>query len=78
MSIRTITINWIERKIVFVLSKENDLDDAGLAGLVLKDYQNEIENGNFDLAIEMLMTRRVLDRIWGEDGVKKYCLKRAG
>ena len=74
MSKRTKTIDWIERKIVFVLSKESgEISDAGLAGMVLRG-DNRIEEDSFDVAIEILVTRRVVGRGWGDDGRKRYFL----
>ena len=73
MSIRIKTVDWIERKIVFVLSKQKELCDAKLAGLVLRG-DNRAEENSFDVAVEILVTRRVVVRSRGEDGRRKYFL----
>ena len=75
---RTKNVDWLEGKIIYVLSRESEgKSDAGLLSLVLKNYGSKVEEDNFDIAVQMLLSRRLIYR-GHDDGVTTYRLKRAG
>ena len=75
---RTKKVDWLEGKIINVLSRGSERkSDAGLASLVLKNYGSKVEEDNFDIAVQMLLSRRLICRR-SDCGVMTYKLKRAG
>ena len=66
---RTKNVDWMEAKVICVLSKGTEgKSDAKLASLVLKTHGSKIEEDNFDIAVQMLLSRRLICR-GSDDGV---------
>ena len=56
------------------MSKEKELSDAGLAGQVLRGNENKVEESSFDIAVELLLSNKVIYRRRGDGGRKGYVL----
>lgn len=75
MSKRTRTINWMENKIIEVLSKKRVITtDLALSALVLKNVRSIEEQQNLDIALSYLLSRKEILREKDSDGFTVFKL----
>ena len=75
MSRRTRTINWMENKIIEVLSKKHIITTyLALSALVLKNVRSIDEQHNLDIAVAHLLSRREITQEKDKDGFRVYRL----
>lgn len=63
MSKRTRTVNWMENKIIEVLSKKRVITTyLALSALVLQNVRNIEEQQNLDIALSYLLSRKEIQK----------------
>ena len=68
------TISWLEGKIVQVLSRQQCIKSyLALSALVLRDVRSIEEQHNLDIAVENLVSRKIIKR-FKQDSMTNYKL----
>ena len=70
---RNRSIQWMETKIVQVLSKSVIQSYLALSSLVLRDVRSFEEQHNLDIAIQNLLSRKIIQR-YKQDSMTNYRL----
>ena len=73
--LKTRTVNWCEGKILRVLMKKPIITTyLALSFLVLRDVRSTDEQTNLDLAVEHLLSKKVIKRFKDNDGYTVFSL----
>ena len=73
MSKRTRTIEWIEGKIISVLSQRQEIPYLSLSTIIFRSVRNIEEEHNMDIALINLLSKRQISK-FKSDGIITYKL----
>ena len=72
---RTRTVNWMEAKILQVLNCKSVITTyLALSSLVLRDVRSFDEQHNLDIAIQNLLSKKVINRSKDKDGFTTFTI----
>ena len=71
------TISWMEGKVLEIITKNGVIKSyLALSYLVLKNVRSIAEQGNLDIAVQNLISQKVIICNKDTEGMNVYCLRK--